>query len=507
MALTPVISSLSITHNGSAGEFTWSWDAAQGILSLGGFRRLFGTLSYVTISYSLLASPTTEVTNTLQINVYMDSNDIKDLILNYLLSAISGLQKEIVSETPASADVSGTLDLCYYNFYQHTFALTLSSDGDCPWNFLEDPTVTPTALASVSGIAAARGRLLAWDRENAIYRSAQLDQFDFIPSLATQAAVGKAQAVRGNIVHIQGMTDGYLILTTDNMIRADYSGDEYVFKYREVADYGISDPRHSAVSSTDLLVYSANGIQLYTMGTGKFTPLSPELDTYLSQYPWPLRLQYLEDRYICVGLPWLLNTDTILLANRGLSPIAEPVFTPGDIYIPNYPWNAADYPSLQRILVFDTKLERWGSCDTGAMGLFGFTPFNAAGSRMDKLDTGYEQFWDTLGTGLGVIDATARLWLASTRNSAGKLMIGGIRAQAYGWVTLLEILPEYTKGPWTPTYTVVPYDMSGAELTTMRWVGDLTTKPDVTGHRLELLIAGQFNLTGLRIATLPHGDY
>jgi hypothetical protein len=501
MALEALIDQLSFTHDGQAGEFEHSWDKETMQLSLGGFRTYNGTLTFVEVSYTLLDAPLDVITNRLNVSTDMDSNDINDSILAYLTGAILPLEVEIISEVPATASITAVIDVTYYDFDEVEPVVTLSQDGDCTLS--ETHTITVTPLAHVNGIAAARGRLLAWDRLNAIYRSALFDPLDFTPSLSTQAAVGQAQAVRGNIILISGFPDGYLVISTDNIVKAKYTGDTYVFGYTELADYGVADPRHVGVSSSQVAIYSSAGLNLVTPMTSQIEGVSDILDTYLAQYAWPITIKLLEDRYICIGLPYLLATDTILLENRTAAPAAD---LSQEGIIPNYPANAGDFTTLARILVYDIKFKKWGSCDTGAMGLFGCTPLNAAGIKLGKLTLGKEQYWESMSTGLGMINSDLTTWIASHAGSNGVLRTGYLRTQADGWSTILGILPQYMRQQYAPTYTITPYDEDNAVLEAAVWQGTLMAgQPDTTGYALDVTASGNFALKHLRLACAKHG--
>lgn len=497
-----LIDTLTITHNGGADELTYAWDSEQMLLTLGGFRTYDGSLTYVRVTHSLLDEPTLFISNDLVITEYMDSNDIADEIITYLTGAITPLIAETVSEVPAAVNNSFTLDVWWYNFIAATIACNIVNDGNCSVTRTE--TITATPLAQVSGISSARGRLLAWDMLNAIYRSALLDVMDFTPSLATQANVGKAQAVRGNIILITGNSEGYTVYSTDNIVEARYTGDEYLFKYSETAHIGLADPRHLAIGMNAHVMYTTAGLRVLDVFAGKISEIDTEVDTYLTRYPWPLKLTMCADRYLVISLPFLLEEDRTLRANRALAagvPMAA-IPTPANLVVPNPEANRATYTSYARHLVLDRKLKKWGSCDTGAQGIFGCTVVNAAGIDFAKLGGNQDSYLGLEGVGLGIISATNGISLASRHPTSSLVQFGQYRTQAYGWsmlVELMENIRSLTVG--THTYTVVAHGKDGAVIQNATWTGTLpTAQPRLAGVYFNLYLQGVYDITQLRIA-------
>jgi hypothetical protein len=512
MAFTATIASIELIHNGEPDELTYAWDASTSILSLGGFRRVDGTLTLILLQHATIANPAVPILGYLTISYDMDSNDIKDAILAYITSVVADTTVTVISETPASAVGSFTLELNYLDFYDKRPEFNVSSDDSCAWS-IEGPVKVAVPLAQVSGIAAARGRLLAWDHLNAIYRSAILDPFDFTPSLSTQASVGQAAAVRGNIIHIQGIPDGYVIYSTDNITLATYSGDEYVFKYTEFVDTGISDPRHFAASADRHLVFSANGLRIVEPKSNKISPIDPILDTYLARYPWPIKLGFLADRYIVIHLSKLLDTDVILRANRDI-PVIDPrlllVPTPDAVSFPSYPANPGDIVSCARILVFDTYLSKWGSCDIGAMLLFSTVPLDASGLRMDKLPLGREDQYRSIGRGIGIADSTLAISIATRYPSTSKLHLGHLKAQPVGYTTLAELIIGMARaigGSWYAS--VLPYAPDGTLISDQIYIGPASSAIQCslaalsTGGYLDITVSGTYDINQLRVACFP----
>jgi hypothetical protein len=519
-----LIATLVLEHDGDAATLAYSWDSLTGILALTGFRTVCSTISYVRVKHTLLSDLDTEISATLLITEYMDSNDIKEAILTYLLGAISGAQVEVVAEIPAAVTWDYAIEVTYFDFHAIEPALVASIDAVG----MADPTTTevivPIPLASVAGITQARGRLMAWETSGSIYRSAMLDELDFTPAISTQAGVGKPQAMRGQLLLLAGYEDGFAAYTTDNVIIATYTGDDYVFRYTELVDFGIVDPRHVSAGQNKQLVYTSSGLYFVTPASSKYEVVSDVLDSYLAAYPWPLQVRYLENRFICIGLPFLLETDILLRSNRGLPAVPVPQLIDNN------------FVAFERWIVFDTALEKWGSCDTGAALLFGLTAANSNSVRLDKSTAvgacGVQQplhtsqlaqqvsatrnpieAWSLEGRGLGMVMPDGEVFLASNQQADSSVFIGFPRAQALGWTTYVEAHVELSKaiGPWT--FDLWAYDQEGTAITAQHYASaqqDALTKAsrfylDSTAHYAMLQVAGMADLKQLRLSCFAQG--
>jgi hypothetical protein len=517
MAITLWFDTITIDHNGQPDELSYSWDKETGTLTLDGFKRLDGTLTWLKITHSFLTDPTEIFTNYIGISIWNDIHDIRDDILTYLTTLIVGGAFETIVEIPASVTISANLKLSYFDFDQLVPTMVASSVGTGIWTS-GGPLVEDKKLAHMQGISAARGRLLAWDRENAVYRSALLDPMDFKPSLETQAAVGKVQAVRGNIIFIANYPEGYTIYSTDNIVIAKYTGDSYVFSYTELADVGVADPRHLSAKEMQHIVYTANGLYRISPREGKYEEIDPVTSNYLASYAWPFEISFIENRYVCIGLSQIPGTEQMLLSHRNLTGRTLPTVLPPGIELeaPSYPYNIGYVKSTARILVYDMHLQRWGSCDTGAMRLFGCTPINASGLRIDKLTKGRDETWRHAGRGLGIISPTGKVAIATSFPQGGAdLWLGYPRMHSQGYTTFLEARTECTPGSIADyTFTARTYDELGlAEVSVGAptevqdvSIGKFTTFDlDATGAYGIFQVHGVFDLTQLRYAAIKQG--
>ena len=243
------IDDISVTTDATIpSEFTFTWDEPTNVFGCTGFRTVDNVITSMTVSHTLTDYPDTPIVAEFDIYEYMDLNDILAIIIEYLGNIIPYAQITVLVDQPAQVVFDDVLTILYadYDALAPVDTITDSGSGVLVGTIVENVYATP--LLHMQGIASARGRMIAWDVENAVYRSAILDPLDFEPDTATQASVGTIQAVRGAILAMIGHPEGFVVYSTDNIIRAVYTGDDFVFKYAEISALGISDPRHVTAS-------------------------------------------------------------------------------------------------------------------------------------------------------------------------------------------------------------------------------------------------------------------
>jgi hypothetical protein len=76
----------------------------------------------------------------------------------------------------------------------------------------------PNFLVSFQGIFKAGTRLGAWDIDNTIYWSSNLDTHDFTPSLTTLAGYAQFEGVTGDICTIKSHKEGFIIYCYEAII-------------------------------------------------------------------------------------------------------------------------------------------------------------------------------------------------------------------------------------------------------------------------------------------------
>ena len=517
MAVSHLLADLAIEHNGQADELTWSWDGGIDELTLGGFKRLYGTLTWVRVRYWFADTPDVEHTAYVTVPRQWDIHDVRTAILAVLTDA--SIDVEVIEETLATVSGSATLTLDYVDYADDPPSISVVEDGGVGAVVVASPATYSVPLASMSGIFGARGRLGAWDRENAIARSAFADPFDFTPSLETQASIGRSQAVTGDIVHIAGVSDGYIVYSTSNIVQAYYSGDDYVFKYRVAATVGCSDPRHVHGSGDTHLVYTSAGLKFINAPSGQpaqMQDMPAEVDAFLGAYQWPLSVQLLSDRYVCLGLPYLAARDALLLRNRGLasSHVTGPTTQPPaeSALVANYTYDWAHNATYERTLLFDTKLGKWGSCDVPVALLWDAVPLNAKGINIGRLTYGADQAWQHEGAVLGMLLPGREVCIA-TPFSEGRVFIGWPKTSGQGMSTLLSV--EVANSPGFPVswgVTVEQYARDEWRLDQVELLAGIDSLQYHIPCRLNaayfgIALTGVFNANLLRAQMLPQGRF
>lgn len=100
--------------------------------------------------------------------------------------------------------------------------------------------------ANINGICAAQGFLLAWDDLNFIYRSQPGSPLNFTPDSALGSGAGIPEDIRGKIVVVLPIANGYIVYTTANMVAAVFQTNiRYPFNYKEISgSSGVVSPDH-----------------------------------------------------------------------------------------------------------------------------------------------------------------------------------------------------------------------------------------------------------------------
>lgn len=147
-----------------------------------------------------------------------------------------------------------------------------------------DAVVLVSLVANqINGICASNGFLLAWDDTNTVYRSQANSPLDFTPDPALGSGSSIPQDIRGKIVVLLPITNGFIVYTTANAVAGIFQQNiRYPFIFREVeGSSGILSPDH--VSWTDNLgehfVWSKSG--LTKLNKSKAEPYYPEITDFL----------------------------------------------------------------------------------------------------------------------------------------------------------------------------------------------------------------------------------
>lgn len=129
-----------------------------------------------------------------------------------------------------------------YNFTTQTFAVVAFGG---------------LVAANIRGICSAVGYNIAFD-DNVVYWSNTTDETDFVPSLITGAGSETPNDLKGKIVAILPVPQGFFIYTTKNIVSAFYSGNiRFPWIFREVPNSaGINNTNNVAWQATLSLQYA-----------------------------------------------------------------------------------------------------------------------------------------------------------------------------------------------------------------------------------------------------------
>ena len=185
---------------------------------------------------------------------------------------------------------------CYRKELNNLLLLAVDSSA---W---ERPVPTTINMAEIEGICEARGRMAAWDSTNSVYRGSNVTPTDFTPAISTGANVSKIDAVKGNIVLMLPIKDGYVIYATASIILATYIGGTQIFSYAALdSSQGILNTK--AVVVADDKTHFVNTVEgLFLLTSGGMQAISPEADEYLKASKVSPRLDYIQGRYLTLSL-------------------------------------------------------------------------------------------------------------------------------------------------------------------------------------------------------------
>lgn len=138
------------------------------------------------------------------------------------------------------------------------------------------------ALGSILGFISSGNYLIAYDT-NTIYWSSTTNVLDFTPSLITGAGSAVPTDLQGNITACVPITNGFLILTTEGILSAQYSGNAtYPWIFKAVAGggpvIGIEAISHDLVDDTQV-GWTSSG--LCTVNANQCTVQEAEISDFL----------------------------------------------------------------------------------------------------------------------------------------------------------------------------------------------------------------------------------
>lgn len=148
---------------------------------------------------------------------------------------------------------------------------------------LDAVVLTSLIVGNIIGICASNGFLLAWDDQNTIYRSQLASPLDFTPDPSLGSGAGTPEEIRGKIVMLLPISNGFMVYTTENAVGAIFQQNiRYPFIFREV-DGSSGGFVPEQVSWKDNLgehyAWSKSGLQ--KLNKSKAAPAFPEITDFL----------------------------------------------------------------------------------------------------------------------------------------------------------------------------------------------------------------------------------
>jgi len=177
------------------------------------------------------------------------------------------------------------------------------------------------APTDINSITASNNYLIAILRDNSIAWSSTTDPLDFVPSLVSGAGSITPEAVRGDIVAVHTIPEGFILYTESNSVLARYTGNaRYPWKFTELANSGghaserlIAAPKDSAAHFT----INAQGSITQISADGAVR-IAPEVSTYLRTFSASYDLYNKTTRTFDTTQAYLSAYEIMFLANRYL---------------------------------------------------------------------------------------------------------------------------------------------------------------------------------------------
>lgn len=436
---TPV--EITLDHNGMPEELISSYDINSSTLAISSFKEFNLT------GVNILAGGVN--VGSFSVPAIHDSNDLWNTLLLELAAALPqyNLTSNLIQAASANADYDITIS--YIDFAEDAPVPVLANDGDCTW-LVSATNTAPLKLAQVSGITSARGRLMAWDRENALYTSSNQDPLDFTPDISTQANVGKAQAVQGDIILCLGWNNGFIIYSTGNVVHADYTGGTYVFNYEAISDYGVIDPRHVTGNFESQFLWTNKGLILVDPVKKTAEEVAPDMTDWLNRHKFPIKTSYIGDRYVILSL---LSTPIELYtpaqrrdgsATRYERGEAEFVARSSVLAeLKTFPYGSNLFGTYQVGLIYDTVLQKWGIAVLPYKTMFSLNPINAKGFPSEKSPEQTEAtYFNRIRSLGGILDNNATV-IFNDAPEDSYICIGHSKLDVHMWSSIVKVTAEY----------------------------------------------------------------
>lgn len=228
--------------------------------------------------------------------------------------------------------------------------------------------------SAIRGICASTGYNIAFS-DDTIFWSSTTDETDFVPSLITGAGSQIPVDLKGKIVSILPVPQGFFIYTTKNIVSAFYSGNiRFPWIFREVPNSaGIANTNNVAWQSTLALQYAWT-----TAGLMK-------IDRSGAEIVFPALADFIASR---VFEDFDEATEVLSTTYAGSDFLTKLCFTGSRYLVLSY-----GLSQLTHAVIYDTASKRWGKAKITHVDAFEWPAPNFFGTRTydQLLGTSYDQ--------------------------------------------------------------------------------------------------------------------
>lgn len=300
--------------------------------------------------------------------VLRDTNENKALFVpaagkNYVYTLPANGWASINPLSPGS--VPGNVLVTASYIHKRTF-IYYEKTGAIEYDFTNQVfnAVTFTALNPlvIRGICSAVGYNIAFD-DTTIYWSSTVTETDFTPSLVTGAGSQIPTDLKGKIVAVLPVPQGFFIYTTKNIVSAFYSGNiRFPWIFREVPNSsGISSPENVAWQATLSLQYAWTTAGLMKVDRSGAEVVFPALTDFIAS-------RVFED----------FDESTELFSTTFLTTdlLTKLQFVGSRYVIVSY-----GITQLTHAIIYDTTIKRWGKLKITHVDCFNWPAPNFFGIR------------------------------------------------------------------------------------------------------------------------------
>lgn len=263
-------------------------------------------------------------------------------------------------------------------------------------------------VANLNGICASSGFLLAWDDNNTIYRSQSASPLDFTPDSALGSGSAIPEDIRGKIVVILPIANGFIVYTSANAVGATFQQNiRYPFIFKEIeGSAGIISPDH--VSWQDNLGehFAWSKIGLLRLNKSKAIAAFPKITDFFTS-------KIFED-YDSI-------TDTFTITKLDSQVRIRPTTIGSRYLILSY--GLTNSPTFTHAILYDLAFKRFGKLKIDHVDCFNFAVPNVSGDiTWDMLG---DLTWDDLGDTTWADLATQIITSETPREIVGFLGLTG----------------------------------------------------------------------------------